>query len=258
MKKIMSLLVLLVIFVSCKEEKKQDTTTKPVVEKPEERDINDFLVFENLLLEQNIEGAEYTNVEFTDLGALFAANAKTPSYIKLPNFNLDLNKEFNISFSYSSNTDDGTKPQTFIAFADKYSSPIKSIPLFIYMAGKRITGVYGDQKLWAEKYNKDLGESKAYYDSYQLSSNEVYFVSVNFTGTSIDIYVNSEIYASFANINSHSASFEKIVLGGLPQGDSFTTLMNGTLHGLKVFNVALAEKEIVELYNNQPYLGSSN
>ncbi|MCK0178778.1 LamG domain-containing protein [Flavobacteriaceae bacterium S0862] len=257
MKKIISLLVLLVVFVSCKEEKKQDTEQIEVSQEEKERDINDLLVFESTLMKQDIEGAEYKNIQFSNEGALFSGSVNNPSYIKLPLIDLDLSKEFNLSFSFNSKTDDGTKPQTFISFTDKYSSPTRDIPLFVYFAGKRITGVYGNQKLWAEKYDKDLGESKAYYDSYQLPPNEVFFVSLNFSGNSIEIFVNSELYASFSDISPHSKMFEKVILGGLPQGEGYTTLLNGSLHSLKIFSTALTEKEIVQVYNDQPYIGAS-
>ena len=58
MKKIVSLLVVLTIFVSCKEEKKQDSREEmKVIQEKKERDFNDFLVFENSLMSQNVEGA---------------------------------------------------------------------------------------------------------------------------------------------------------------------------------------------------------
>jgi hypothetical protein len=254
MKKIMSLLVLLVIFVSCKEEKKQDTTTKPVVEKPEERDINDFLVFENLLMEQNIEEAEYKNVQFTKEGVLFGGTKEKHSYVKIPYNNLDLTNGFNVSFSFLTTSDDGRFPQGLVTLMDKFSSPAKA-PFLLYFPANKVSGTFGEQCLWAESYDRNNGYSRAYYDSFQLNANKTYFVSANFNENKIEIYVNSELYASFDQIEPHSLKVEHILIGAVPIGPDFNNFFQGTVHGLKIFDEALSETEIIEVYNEQPYLG---
>ena len=253
MKRLVTFLLVLVVLVSCKEDKKENTEPATTTETVEPRKIEDVLAFENLLKTDDIDGAEYGNIEFSENGAIFKGDENNPSYINLPLSNLDLGAAFNVSFSYQTNLEIGSKSQTFIAFADKYSSPSRSIPLYIYSAGKRVTGVYGEKKLWAENYDVSLGESKIYYDSYQLSHNEVYFVSVNFTGSQIDVYVNSELYASFPNIEPHQLQYSKVVLGALPMGEGYTTLFDGVIHGIKMYSSALTEKEIVDVYNDQPY-----
>lgn len=250
--KLATVFAALVLVISCKEGKKQDAelATTGTIEK---RKIEEALIFDNLLIKNDIEGAEYVNIEFGDNGAIFSGDEANPSFINLPIFELDLNKPFNISFSYETFIEIGSKPQTFFAFTDTYSSPHRTIPLYIYSAGKRVTGVYGERKLWAQNYDPALGESKIYYDSFQLSHKEVYFVSLNFTGSKIDIYVNSELYASFPNIKPQKVQYSKVVIGALPLGQSYTTLFNGVIHGIKIYGTALTEKEIVDVYNNQPY-----
>lgn len=252
MTKAITLFVVFIAIFSCKnlEEKEVESTT--TIKTIEPRNIKKSLIFENRLINNNIEGAQYNNIEFTADGALFKGDTLTPSFITLPFTKLNLSNPFNISFSYETFLEDGSKPQTFFAFASRYSSPSKLIPLYIYSAGKRLTGVYGGKKLWAENYDNTLGESKKYYDSYQLSNNEIFFVSLNFTGLKIDIYVNSELYATFPNLEPHLLEYSKVVIGALPTVEGYTTLFNGRIHGVKIFNKALTEKEIVEIYNGQP------
>ena len=50
----------------------------------------------------------------------------------------------------------------------------------------------------------------------------------------------------FRNSVNFLRSYSSITIGALSQGESFTTLMNGTMHGLKIYNKSLEEKEIVE------------
>ena len=40
-----------------------------------------------------------------------------------------------------------------------------------------------------------------------------------------------------------------------PIGSDFNNFFQGTIHGLKIFDEALTESEITEVYNEQPYLG---
>ena len=165
---------------------------------------------------------------------------------------LDLSAPFNVSFSYKIFSADGSKPQAFISFQDKYSSP-SSIPFLIYTASKRITAVYDKQILWAEDYQEDNGPSRKFFDSFVLENNHIYFVSVNFTGTSLDIFVNSELYASFGNVTLHKRPFSKLILGGIVLNkDDYFIPFEGEINGLKLFNDSLTEKEIIRLYNNQP------
>ena len=246
--------ILAIILNSCKETAKGSVSnfkTKQVVKK---RNISEYIVFEDSFLEPKTGNYFYKNIEFRKEGAFFSSTNNSPSYIELPFFNLDLSIEFNISFSYNTISDVGSKPQSFITFSDNYSSPTKSVPLFIYTAGNRITGVYGDLILWAEKYKSSLGASKDYYDSYQLKANETYFVSFNFTGSKIDIYVNSELYSSFSNVKPHSLNYDKVTLGVFPQDKNEKVHFKGAINGLKVFSTALYEDEIADIYKNQYYL----
>ena len=245
---------ILILITSCRDKEKNETI-EIQSQKNEEVKLEDYIVYENPFLKMDSDAdIFYNNVKLQKDGMLFDGQDKSPSFIKVPFTILDLSKPFNISFSYNTSSDDGSKPQTFIALVDDYSSPGRNIPLFIYTAGKRITGVYGDQALWAENYFRSEGESKSYYDSYQLKSNEFYFVSINFTGNTIEIYVNSELYSSFDNIKPHELKYKTMLIGALPEGDTFVTQFSGVIHGLKIFNKALSEKEIVSVYNLQPYV----
>lgn len=251
MKKILSVLLVLSILVSCKEEKKQYTNAKTVTETKEERNINDFLVFENLLMEQNIEGAKYNNVVFDPQGAIFTKNKTSPTYITIPNIKLDLNKGFNVSFSFKTDDDDGTKPQSLIALTDKFSSASRA-PFYVYFPGNRISGVFGKQLLWAEDYDAQNGNSKEYYDSFQLNKDQFYFVSLNFDGSSIQIFVNAELYASFENLHLIDFSPNQIQIGSLLQNEYIYNPFSGKIHGLKIFNKGLDISEILDLFNSQP------
>lgn len=251
MKTILVCMSLSVLFFSCKEkakdaQKNNDSSTI----KNSNVTLEDALVYEDLLLKERLDGIIYENINTKNNGMQFAE--QTPSYIKIPVIDLDLNQAFNISFTYNTSSDDGSKPQSFIAFVDEYSSPSKTIPLYIYSASKRLTGIYGDQSLWANNYNRTNGESMAYFDSYQLKSNVFYFVSVNFTGSSINIYINSELYAAFDNIKPHSLKYNNIIIGALPQGDDFVSQFKGIIHGLKIYRKSLNEEEIISVYNSQP------
>lgn len=252
------IMTLLIMGLSCKEKTSQDNKNinNEIIN---ELSLEDTTVFEHTFLEKNLEDEiAYNNVISQSNGMLFAQNTNLPSYIIMPFSNLNLSRPFNVSFSYNTSSNDGTKPQSFIALVDDHSSPSRDIPLFIYSAGKRITGVYGDQALWAQNYVREEGESRGYYDSYQLNSNEFYFVSINFTGSAINIYVNSELYASFDNIKPHNLKYKSMIIGALPQGNTFVTQFYGIIHGLKIFSRALSEKEIVSVYNNQPYVEMVN
>ncbi|MCK5814986.1 MAG: hypothetical protein KAH07_03480, partial [Flavobacteriaceae bacterium] len=95
---------------SCK--KNQDKAIMPKKEKIEKQKINDFLIFENDLTKKNINGAEYSNIVFKKDGAVFSRDVTLPTYIKIPFSNLDLSKEFNVSFVFKTTFSDGQKPQS--------------------------------------------------------------------------------------------------------------------------------------------------
>lgn len=252
-----SLICCLALF-SCKNENKSKTLEEDTQNADKQLpSLNDSMVFDLELLSKPSEKFELKNVDFKNKGAVFYANQEI-SYVKIPEFNLNLGNPFNVSFSFNTSSEDGSKPQTFIAFVDKYSSPARTIPLYIYTAGRRITAVYGNQTLWANDYDRTQGESKTYFDSYQLSANEFYFISINFTGSKMEFYVNSELYASFENINPHDLKFENVIIGSLPQGADYVSPFKGMLYGVKVFNKSLSMPEIVEVYNAQPYVDAVN
>ena len=71
------------------------------------------MIFENRLINNNIEGAQYNNIEFTADGALFGETL-TPSFITLPFTKLNLSNPFNISFSYETFLEDGSNLKPFL------------------------------------------------------------------------------------------------------------------------------------------------
>ena len=240
--------------VSCKEKGKQETKQSFELKKTEKRSVEDLIVFENLLMTDDIKTAEYKNINFDQNGALFSKNIDT--YIKIPFSNLDLNRGFNVSFSFKTIDDDGTKPQSLIGFADKYSSASR-LPFYVYYPGNKISGVYGKQLFWAENYNAENGYSKEYYDSFQLNKDQFYFVSVNFNGTKVDIYINSELYASFEDLSAHEFKFDHILIGALLSNNELANPFVGYIHGIKVFNQPLQEGEITSIFNSQPEIGEA-
>ena len=158
-----------------------------------------------------------------------------------------------MSFTFKTFDEKGTEPQTLIAFSDKYSSPSR-IPFYIYYPGNKISGVYGKQLLWADKYDAKNGYSRAYYDSFKLNKDKYYFVSVNYTGSSVQIYVNSELYASFDNLNIHDYKFDHLLIGSLLKNGNLQYPFNGLFYGLSIFNKPLKEIEITSLFNSQALL----
>lgn len=250
-KRLVTLLLVLVVLVSCKEDKKENNESTKTNETIEPRKIEDIMVFENLLMEENIEDADYNNIKFDTQGAIFSKSKASPTYIRIPNFELDLNKGFNVSFWFKTDDDDGTKPQSLIAFADKFSSASR-VPFYVYFPGNRVSGVFGKQLLWAEEFNAQNGNSREYYDSFQLSKDQFYFVSVNINGSKAEIYVNSELYAYFENLLPHDLKVNHILIGALLSNNEIANPFTGNIHGLKVFKQPLSEKEIVFLFNSQP------
>ena len=60
--------------VSCKEKGKQETKQSFELKKTEKRSVEDLIVFENLLMTDDIKTAEYKNINFDQNGALFSKN----------------------------------------------------------------------------------------------------------------------------------------------------------------------------------------
>lgn len=249
MKKIIVLICVLSVIAACSsKEKKQPVVEKKVVEK---RNINDYLIFENELTSNNIKDAEYKNITFQKEGAVFTRDSKNPTYIKIPFTSLDFTKGFNINFTFKTTFEDGRKPQSFLAFVNKFSSGSR-VPLFIYLPGNRISGVYGKQLLWADGYKKENGNSRMYFDSYKIQKDKPYFVSINFDGSTMDFYVNSELYATFDNLQSNELKSKFLTIGALVKDEKAGTPFEGTIYGLSIYNQPLKEKEIISIFNSQP------
>jgi len=251
MKKTILLISLVFITISCNSKKEKKET--PVKEKVEvKKNINDFLIFNNTLTKQDIETAEYKNITFQKEGAVFTRDAKKPTYIKIPFTNLDFKQGFNVSFTFNTSFDDGRKPQSLITFANKYTSGSRS-PLYIYTPGNKISGVYGTQLLWADGYKKENGRSKAYFNSFKIKKDKDYFVSVNYDGKStLEIYLNSELYAKFEDLKPHDLKSQFLVIGAILRGEKVSGRFEGTIYGVKIFNTSLTESEIAKLFNTQP------
>jgi len=71
-KRLVTFLLVLVVLVSCKEDKKENNESTKTNETIEPRKIEDIMVFENLLMEENIEHADYNNIKFDTQGAIFS------------------------------------------------------------------------------------------------------------------------------------------------------------------------------------------
>jgi hypothetical protein len=240
-------LLVLIGILSCGKKTKKDEL-KGVTPLMEEKVIGpkeDYLVFENDLTKKNIDSASYVNVELSNNGAKF--NSQKKSYIKIPNINLNLKEDFNISFWFKFQGLEGKIPKALLAY--RGNSPSSNSPLFIYLPARKLSGSFGSQILWAENYDMKQGNSRLYYDSVQLTPDTPYFVSINFSENKFQFYVESELYAEFPNVAYHEMEGKDLFLGSLPLGSEFKYPFNGTMKSLQLFSRSLSEKEIVELYN---------
>jgi hypothetical protein len=250
MRKFIILVCIITLNISCNNSPKKTTPIQK--KKLESRNINDFLIFENLLVIKDIENAEYSNIHFQKEGAVFSRNSKKPTYIKIPFSNLDFSNEFNVSFTFRTSFDDGRKPQSFLAFVNKNSTTFK-IPLYLYLPKNKISGVYGEQHLYFENYNKKNNESNAFLSSDKISIGKLYFVSVNYTSDNvIEIFLNSDLYATFDGLSQHNLKSTHLIIGSMLQREKAILPFEGTIYGLKIFNKTLKESEIVTLFNSQP------
>ncbi len=250
MRKFIILVCVLTVIVSCNNTPKKTTPLQK--KKLEPRNINDFLIFENLLVKNDIENAEYSNIHFQKEGAVFSRNPEKPTYIKTPFSNLDFSQEFNVSFTFRTSFDDGRKPQSFLAFVNKNSTTFQ-IPLYLYLPRNKISGVYGEQLLYYENYSKKNKESKVFLSSSKIGVDKLYFVSVNHTSdNSIEIFVNSDLYATFSGLSIHDFKSTHLIIGAMIQSEKAILSFEGTIYGLKIFSKALKESEIVKLFNSQP------
>ena len=235
---------------SCK--KNQDKAIMPKKEKIEKQKINDFLIFENDLTKKNINGAEYSNIVFKKDGAVFSRDVTLPTYIKIPFSNLDLSKEFNVSFVFKTTFSDGQKPQSFLLFVND-SITLQARPLYLYLPRNRVSGMYGRQHLYYENYDKNRGVSNSFLNSQSIKTNNYYFVSVNYTiDNTIQIYVNSDLYATFNNVMPHNLKTTSIIIGALKVGGKVSTRLEGVMYGLRIYKKSLSESEIVSVFNSFP------
>jgi hypothetical protein len=236
--------------VSCKESTKE--TPQILEEKTETRNINNHLIFENKLVKKDIDNSEYSNILFKKEGAVFTRDNEKPTYIKIPFSSLDYSKEFNVSFTFKTTFGDGSKPQSLLAFVNNSSTTFQ-IPFYLYLPRKKISGVYGDQLLYYENYDKDNSESNVFKSSKEIGVDKNYFVSVNYTSENgIDIYVNSYLYATFNDLTPHELKSTHLIIGTMIQAGKPIIPFEGEIYGLKIYNKALLESEIVELFNSQP------
>lgn len=251
MKNLLALSLAIALYFSCNIGAKE-VNIKSKAQAEVKRDINSLLAYQSLLF-KNQDNFEPGGVFFNEQGVTFGIQGN-PCYLKINEVDFDLSKPFNISFTYKTFSGDGSKPQTLLSFQDKFSSP-SSIPFFIYTAANRITAVYDKQALWAVDYEPKGEMSRQFYDSFVLDKDNFYFISINFDGEKIDIYVESELYASFDQVTSSERPFSDLILGAIvSKRNNYLLPFKGTIHGLKLFNTSLTEREIIMLYNNQPVL----
>jgi hypothetical protein len=236
--------------VSCKESIKE--TPQILEEKTETRNINNHLIFENKLVKKDLDNSEYSNIIFKKEGAVFTRETEKPTYIKIPFSSLHFGKEFNVSFTFKTKFGDGSKPQTLLAFVNNSSTTFQ-VPFFLYLPRNRISGVYGNQHLYYENYNKENSESNVFKSSKEISVDKNYFVSVNYSNENgIEIFVNSYLYATFKDLTPHTLKCNYLIIGSMIQGEKPIIPFEGEIYGLTIYDKALQESEIVELFNSQP------
>lgn len=250
MSKSIILVCVLAVMMSCKDTPKEATPNQK--KETIVTNSDDFLVFENKLVKKDIENAEYSNISFKENGAVFSRDLQKPTYVRIPFSDIDFSKEFNVSFSFSTAFGDGRKPQSLLAFVNSSSSTFR-VPLYIYLPRNKLSGVYGNQHLYYEDYNKNNSESKVFKSSKMIGVDKLYFVSVNHTVDGvIQIFVNSELYATFNNLEPHNLESTDLIIGTIIQNNKPGLPLEGTIYGIKIFNKALNEKEITKIFNSLP------
>lgn len=139
-------------------------------------------------------------------------------------------------------------PRTLLAY--RGNSPSSNSPIYLYLPARKLSGAFGNQRLWAENYDMKQGYSKLYYDSVQLMPDTPYFASINFADGKLQFYVESELYAEFENISTHDMIGDHLYLGGMLLNNEFKyPLDGGSMKSLKLYSRSLTEKEIIQLYN---------
>ena len=237
MKKIILLFIISTAAISC------STKPKKPQKNSEPRDISPHVVYENELSTNNIDNAIIENVEFDAFGASFYGTEQDPSYIKIPFSALNNNQSFNISFDFLTTSDDGSVAQGLVSLIDDFSSPTNA-PLIISYTGRRVSGAIGRNVLWAQEYDYKKGMSSRYYDLFQLDSNTLYNVSLNYNAGEASFYVNNELYATFQGLDSSPMQAKYILLGALPSHDSYTYFLTGQISNLRILNTTLTIAEM--------------
>lgn len=219
----------LVLFISCKESNYNEDLTV---------DLKDKAYYTSLIKEQ---GLIKNNVEFSNKGANFLYS-KTPSFILLDSLKINNEKEVNISFWFQFTGDDPKNEQMLISISDR-SEPAKNINFWI--AGRRLTGKINSNNLWAKEYDYKKGGSGLYYDLFQLELGKYYFLAINLERESVEIFINSELYASYEGLENTTINFDRIYLGIFQDiNKSFKYQFQGYLRNFTIFNKTLNIKEI--------------
>lgn len=190
------------------------------------------------------DNSKSNNINFSEKGAFFNNN-KAPSYVLLDSLNINKSNNYNFSFWFQYTGEDASNEQMIFSVIDTLN---KRKNINFWIAGKRITGKINTNNLWAKDYNYEKGESHSYYDLFQLELGKFYFLSINIFEDKAEVYINSELYASYEGLKETSINFHQIYFGVLNHTtEGFKYQFQGYLRNVTIFNKSLNQKEIETL-----------
>lgn len=181
----------------------------------------------------------YQDVEFGPEGAFFNNNTN-PSFVKINGFKKNIGNEFNVSFWFRSNGDPKNSKMLI-----SVSDTLNKLKRFkFWLSGRRLTGIFNSNHLWAKGYDYKNEKSKAYYDSYKLDNGKFYFLSLNVSMNKIDIFINSERYQVFNFIKNNEINAHEFLIGVENNQNGYINQYFGTISFLKIFPRNLTVNEI--------------
>ncbi|WP_417371997.1 LamG-like jellyroll fold domain-containing protein [Gelidibacter japonicus] len=186
------------------------------------------------------KGIKYENAIFSEKGAEFTYQ-DFPSYAKIDSLDLSLSKGINISFWFRF-TGNNPKNEQMIFSIRENDNILKNINFWV--AGRRLTGRFNSNNLWAKEYNYEKGGSREYYDLFQLEEGKYYFFSSNINEEAVEVYLNSELYARYQHLKNAQIDINSIYLGIMEEEGNFKYQFQGNIRDLKMFDKMLNSKEI--------------
>jgi len=192
------------------------------------------------------DGTEYGNMGYTD-GVIGQAGSfdGVDDYVEIEH-HLSLNINQNITISTwvnfnNINTIEYGKDWVSILTKDSF---VDSYGLMLSL---------GDDKLW-RFYHKDASSNATDFIAKNIMKiNKWFLVTVTYNGSKSKIYMNNQLVTS-NNLNGSIENNLKNILLGKSGGDWYPYFLDGKLDDLRIYNRALNESEIQELYK----LGNQN